>query len=101
MGEEERPVESKPTRPARVEAVRLTEGDRTALGMLADVLIPSSGTMPAATAAGVHEKWVDRVLEVRPDLAPRLRTLLNTAQTRDPAGELADSSRTMARRLRS
>jgi len=88
MGEE-RPAESEPTMPAPVEAVRLSECDRMTLGMLADVLIPSWGTMPAATAAGVHEKWADRVLEVRPDLAPRLRTLLDNAQTRDPASELA------------
>ena len=45
--------------------------------------------MPAATAAGVHEKWADRVLEVRPELAPRLRALLANAGTSDPVGELA------------
>jgi choline dehydrogenase-like flavoprotein len=78
---------------------RLSEGERTTLGKLADLLIPSWQSMPAATAAGVHDKWVDHVLAVRPDLAPRLMALLDKARTNDPAGELARLERDDAEAL--
>lgn len=47
-----------------------TDEQRTALGWLADVIIPNAEGMPSATEVGVHEKLIDRVLQVRDDLAP-------------------------------
>ena len=43
---------------------------------LADVLIPASDDMPAASEVGVGGELLDRVIRVRPDLADRLRSAL-------------------------
>ena len=46
----------------------LTSEHRTAFWALADVLIPATDAMPAASQAGSVEKWLDRALAARPKL---------------------------------
>jgi hypothetical protein len=69
-------------------ATGLTTESRTTLAALADVLIPAWGEMPAASAIGVHERWVDRVLAARPDFGEPLAALLAEAEGRDPRAEI-------------
>ena len=52
----------------------LTSEHRTAFWALADVLIPATDDMPAASQAGSAEKWLDRALAARPDLFARTVT---------------------------
>lgn len=66
----------------------LTPARRSTLAALADVLVPATGGMPAASEAGVTGKWLDRVLGARPDLEPTLVRLLAAAAGSEPAGEL-------------
>ena len=70
----------------------MTPAQRATLSGLADALIPGSGRMPAASAVGVSERRLDRVLASRPDLAAPLSALLDAAAGCDPREE--------ARRLR-
>jgi hypothetical protein len=51
--------------------------DRARLGALGDALIPGGAGLPSASAAGVHSKWIDRVLEIRPDLTDSLVAALS------------------------
>ena len=44
----------------------LTSEHRTAFWALADVLIPATDAMPAASQAGSAEKWLERALAARP-----------------------------------
>src|SRR5581483_11547343 len=77
---------------ASVTAVTPVEFDtesRTTLAALADVLVPEAEGMPAASQVDVHGKWLDRVLRVRPDLAPDLARVLAEARGRDPVAEVA------------
>jgi hypothetical protein len=46
----------------------VTPETRARLALIADALIPAAAAMPSASAAGVHERGIDRVLELRPDL---------------------------------
>jgi hypothetical protein len=55
---------------------------RARLAEFADALVPAGGSMPAASEVGVHAEGLDRVLEVRPDLAEPLRRVV--------AGDAAD-----------
>ena len=57
----------------------LTSEQRTAFWALADVLIPATDAMPAASEAGSAEKWLDRALAARPDLVAPLAALLDEA----------------------
>lgn len=61
---------------------------RKALAAVAEVLIPGGEGMPSARAADVSKKWVDRVLEVRPDLYEPLVSGLSMLGDRDTAVEL-------------
>jgi hypothetical protein len=61
---------------------------RATLAALADVLIPATEAMPSASAAGAHEKWLDRALAARPELAPVLSDIAGAARARDPAEEV-------------
>ena len=62
----------------------LTSEHRTAFWALADVLIPATDAMPAASQAGSAEKWLDRALAARPDLVAPLAAVLDAAAGRDP-----------------
>lgn len=55
--------------------------DRRALGVLADELIPAGDGMPSASAVGVHEHLLDRVLAARPDLHAGLVAALAALRT--------------------
>ena len=59
---------------------------RRVLSSLADELIPGAAPMPSASQAGVADKWLDRVLESRAELAAPLQGLLERAAGRDAAG---------------
>ncbi len=63
--------------------------ERERLRGLADVLIPGGEGMPSASAAGVADQGLDRVLLARPDLAPNLRTVL-AQPAHDPLAFLKD-----------
>ncbi len=65
----------------------MTPAQRETLAGLADVLVPASGRMPAASAAGTAGRGIDRVLRARPDLAGPLAALLDGAAGRDPLEE--------------
>ena len=65
----------------------LTSEHRTAFWALADVLIPATDAMPAASEAGSAEKWLDRALAARPDLVEPLAAVLKSAAGRDPREE--------------
>jgi hypothetical protein len=54
----------------------VTRIDRQRFAALADALIPAAEGMPSASEAGVHREGLDRVLAVRPDLAPELARVL-------------------------
>jgi choline dehydrogenase-like flavoprotein len=62
--------------------------DRIALAALADELIPAAEGMPAASAVGVHEHLLDRVLAARPDLRAGLTAAL-AALRADPGDAAA------------
>ena len=74
--------------PAAGDGRRDARGRATFAG-LADVLVPATGGMPSASEIGVHERWVDRVIAARPDLAGRLEALLAAAAGCDPGAEVA------------
>ncbi|HEV8546415.1 MAG TPA: hypothetical protein VGQ64_08965 [Candidatus Limnocylindrales bacterium] len=59
--------------------------DREVLAGLADVLIPASASMPAASEAGVTGEWLDAVLAARPDMVEPLVAILWSADGADPA----------------
>ncbi|MFO0688584.1 MAG: GMC family oxidoreductase [Myxococcota bacterium] len=56
----------------------LAEADRARLRVLADAWIPAADGMPAASAVGVADRELDRVLRARPDLALPLRDALQS-----------------------
>ena len=66
----------------------LTQQQRQTLAGLGDELIPSAEGMPSASEADVHGDWVDRVLEVRPDVAENLIRVLDAASGQDPMEEI-------------
>jgi hypothetical protein len=65
---------------------------RTWLARIGDVLIPASGDMPAASAAGVGGHQLDVVLKARPDLGHHL-TRAWVATAGDDAATAIDSLR--------
>ncbi|MGH3019995.1 MAG: GMC family oxidoreductase N-terminal domain-containing protein, partial [Gaiellaceae bacterium] len=65
----------------------LSEAQRAAFWALADVLIPATDEMPAASDAGSAEKWLDRALAARSDLVEPLTRVLDGAAGRDPEEE--------------
>lgn len=62
----------------------MTPEQRKTLARLADVLIPASGHMPAASAVGVAGNQLDLVLRSRPDLAEALPPILDHVAGREP-----------------
>jgi hypothetical protein len=67
---------SPPLAPMAEPVLLPTPEERARLRVLADELIPASDDMPAASAVGVADEQLDRVLRARPDLAPALREAL-------------------------
>lgn len=65
----------------------LDEEARMRLAALADVMVPGGEGLPSASAVNAHEKWIDRVLAVRPDLVHPVRAAL--ARNGEPAVALA------------
>jgi hypothetical protein len=62
---------------------------RDRLRAFADVLIPEAHGMPSASAVGVADGQLDRVLRARPDLADPLARALEIADHADHEGSLA------------
>ena len=60
-----------------------TATNRETLAGLADVLIPASETMPSASDVGVEGELLDRLLEVREDIADDLQRVLDWAAALD------------------
>jgi hypothetical protein len=67
-------------------SVVLDQPQRAALAAFADVLIAGGDGLPSASEAKLHEKWIDRVLRVRPDLGAPVLAVLGCEG--DPAVEL-------------
>src|SRR5260370_11145497 len=63
-------------------------GSREVLAAVADLLIPSSDGMPSATEAGAAGRWLDEVLQLRPDFGPPLAAVLDRLIGADPSGAL-------------
>ena len=62
---------------------------RATLMAVADLLIPSGDGMPSASEAGVAGRWLDEVLQVRPDFGPPLAAVLDRLVGADPEAALA------------
>jgi hypothetical protein len=69
-------------------APKLNDEQRGTLAALGDQLVPEAEGMPSASGAEVHGVWIDRVLEVRPDLAEPLIKVLDSARGKDPMEEI-------------
>ncbi len=74
---------------------------RVALAALADVLVPGDDGMPSASAAGVPDRFIDRAVGSRPDLADGLGETLDAARGADPAAFLTQLEREQPERLAS
>lgn len=57
---------------------------RAVFSALADILIPDAEGMPAASAVGVHEEVLDRILSLRPDLSEPFFRGIAAARGKDP-----------------
>lgn len=57
---------------------------RAVLAALAGVLIPAGAGLPSAVDVGVHDRTLDRVLKVRPDLRASLIEALEIGRDLDP-----------------
>ncbi len=68
----------------RADPNKPSDEHRRTLARLADLLIPRSEEMPAASAVGVATHLLERVLESRPDLADGLTSILEDASGTDP-----------------
>jgi hypothetical protein len=81
------------TSSTRAVALRdVPEECRAWLALIADLLIPSDGRMPAASEAGVAERQLDLVLRARPDLHPHLLRAWVTTAGQEPQDALATIS---------
>src|SRR4029077_3448597 len=63
-------------------------GRREVLAAVADLLIPSSDGMPSAREAGAAGRWLDEVLQLRPDFGPPLAAVLDRLTGADPQAAL-------------
>ncbi len=63
-------------------------GRRETLAAVADMLIPSGDGMPSASEAGVAGRWLDEVLQLRPDFGPPLAAVLDRLIGADPSAAL-------------
>jgi hypothetical protein len=64
------------------------DAERATLERLADRLIPAGDGMPAASEAGVAGRWLDVVLQARPDLVDPLLAVLRGAAGEDPGAAI-------------
>jgi hypothetical protein len=71
-------------------APRLDANQRQTFAALADVLVPEALGMPAASAVGIAEALLDRVLELRPELAPDLLRAIASVSPDEPASSAAE-----------
>lgn len=69
---------------------RLDAHHRQVFAAIADVLIPEGLGMPAASAVGLRDAPLDRVLELRPDLVPALMRGLGSIAAEEPASAAAE-----------
>jgi hypothetical protein len=63
-------------------------GRREVLAAVADLLIPSGAGMPSASEAGTAGRWLDEVLQLRPDFGPPLAAVLDRLLGADPSAAL-------------
>jgi hypothetical protein len=63
--------------------------NRAQLRDLADELIPAGSGMPSASEAGVADRYLDELLEARPDLAAPLETALEQVSGLAPGAAIA------------
>ncbi|MEV0510394.1 hypothetical protein AB0I30_23120 [Nocardia tengchongensis] len=61
---------------------------RRTFALLADTLIPASGPMPSASAAGVPGALLDQVLGYRPDIAEAFAAAVASGTGKDPEAAL-------------
>ncbi len=64
---------------------QIDERMRATFAALADVLIPEAAGMPAASQVDVQGKWLDRVLQARPDILEPLTRILTQAGDQEPS----------------
>ena len=67
---------------------RFDPARRAALAVIADLLIPNGDGMPSASEAGVAGRWLDEVLQLRPDFGPPLAEVLDRLIGVDPKAAL-------------
>jgi hypothetical protein len=70
-----------------------TDEQRATFAVLADVLVPATEKMPAASEVDVSGAGLDRVLRARPDLEAPLARVLADGPGTDPAARLRDVQR--------
>jgi hypothetical protein len=70
-------------------AAILTDQVRDAVRVLADEIIPAGDGFPSAAEAGVHGRYLDRALVVRPDVLEPLVALARECAAGDPATVVA------------
>lgn len=56
----------------------LTRDERSRLAEILKILIPGGEGMPSAVGCGVHNRWIDEALRVRPELRGDLDEVLAT-----------------------
>lgn len=61
-----------------------SEGDRVKLRHVADVLIPEAEGMPAASTVGAADALLDRIINLRSDLAPLVLRALRALPAENP-----------------
>jgi hypothetical protein len=66
----------------------MNTSQRATFHALADVLLPGIDNLPAPSTIAISDRWLDRALAARPDLASTLETLLIAADGHDPDTEL-------------
>ena len=54
----------------------MTPEQRASFARLADELLPATGDLPAPSTLAIEQKWLDRALATRPDLAADLERAL-------------------------
>ena len=70
-------------------SVKLTDVQRARLVVVSGALIPSAEGMPAANEVDPQGAYIDRVLELRPELSPAIVRGLATIADSDIEGSLA------------
>ena len=79
------------TTPMTTQMTTLGDRERAAFAAIADILIPAAEGMPAASAMDVQGAMLDRILALRPDLAPAFRRGLAAAAAGKPPQQAAEA----------